>query len=108
MAAGGGWFVSGIAKFALTRAEEALRQIAGLDGAQVELRNDGTHIQWRKVTELTWHDLVSLADITGPEGPQGPQGPEGPQGEAGPVGSAGADGREVELQASETTYSGGT
>lgn len=109
--------MSGVAKFALTRAEEALRQIAGLDGAQVELRNDGTHIQWRKVTEPTWHDLVPLADITGPEGPQGPQGPEGPQGETGQVGPegptgplgpegeqgpAGADGREVELQASET------
>lgn len=30
----------------------------------VELRNNGTHIQWRFVGYTTWYDLVPLADLT--------------------------------------------
>ena len=54
----------------------------GQDGREVELRNNGTHIQWRYVGEddSAWRDLVALDAITGGSGADG------------------ADGREVELQ----------
>ena len=52
------------------------------DGREVELRNNGTHIQWRYVGEddSAWRDLVALDAITGGSGADG------------------ADGREVELR----------
>ena len=58
---------------------EALK---GDDGREVELRNNGTYIQWRYVGEddNAWRDLVALDAITGGDGADG------------------ADGREVELQ----------
>ena len=54
----------------------------GQDGREVELRNNGTHIQWRYVGEddSAWRDLVALDAITGGSGADG------------------ADGREVELR----------
>ena len=58
---------------------EALK---GDDGREVELRNNGTYIQWRYAGEddNAWRDLVALDAITGGDGADG------------------ADGREVELQ----------
>lgn len=53
----------------------------GIDGEEVELRSDGTHIQWKYADEVMWNNLVPLEDLRGP---------------------AGNDGREVELQVSET------
>lgn len=41
---------------------------------EIELRNDGTYIQYRYVTTDTWIDLISIAEITGPAGPAGPAG----------------------------------
>jgi hypothetical protein len=41
---------------------------------EIEIRNDGTYIQYRYVGEVDWIDLVALADITGPQGPQGEPG----------------------------------
>jgi len=41
---------------------------------EIELRNDGTYIQYRYVTTDTWIDLISIAEITGPQGPEGPAG----------------------------------
>jgi hypothetical protein len=41
---------------------------------EIEIRNNGTYIQYRYVGEVDWIDLVSLADITGPAGPQGDPG----------------------------------
>ena len=54
----------------------------GQDGREVELRNNGTHIQWRYAGEddSAWRDLVALDAITGGSGADG------------------ADGREVELR----------
>ena len=54
----------------------------GQDGREVELRNNGTHIQWRYAGEddNAWRDLVALDAITGGSGADG------------------ADGREVELR----------
>ena len=58
---------------------EALK---GNDGREVELRNNGTHIQWRYAGEgdSAWRDLVALDSITGDDGADG------------------ADGREVQLR----------
>lgn len=96
---------------------------AGQDGREVELSTSASHLMWRYVGELTWNNLVALADITGPKGdtgekgdtgdagPQGIQGPKGDTGETGPQGPAGADGggsgggadgREVELRKNTT------
>ena len=54
----------------------------GEDGREVELRNNGTQIQWKYTDEpdTAWRDLVALDAITGGDGADG------------------ADGREVELQ----------
>lgn len=54
----------------------------GEDGREVELRNNGTQIQWKYEDEpdTAWRDLVALDAITGGDGADG------------------ADGREVELQ----------
>jgi hypothetical protein len=41
---------------------------------EIELRNDGTYIQYRYVGEVDWINLIALADITGPQGPQGDPG----------------------------------
>jgi hypothetical protein len=41
---------------------------------EIEIRNDGTYIQYRYVGEVDWINLVALADITGPQGPQGEPG----------------------------------
>ena len=54
----------------------------GQDGREVELRNNGTQIQWKYTDEpdTAWRDLVALDAITGGSGADG------------------ADGREVELR----------
>lgn len=42
-----------------------------------ELRNNGTAIQWKYSDEADWHDLVAIADITGPTGQKGADGANG-------------------------------
>mgnify|MGYP001135241438 FL=1 len=37
-------------------------------GREVELKNNGTAIQWRYTNENEWHDLVLLADLRGEDG----------------------------------------
>ena len=73
----------------------------GQDGRDIELQNNGTHIQWRYVGASGWTDLVALTSITGAQGPQGTagaagatgtQGPKGDQGDTGPQGPAGTAG----------------
>ena len=62
---------------------------------EIEIRKNTTHIQWRRVGEYTWKDLVSLAELKGPTGPTGPTGPKGdrgPTGATGPTGPKGATG----------------
>lgn len=41
---------------------------------EIEIRNNGTYIQYRYVGEVNWINLIALADITGPQGPQGDPG----------------------------------
>ena len=43
----------------------------GVDGKQVEMRSNGTHIQWKYTTDLTWNNLVLLEDLRGPKGNDG-------------------------------------
>lgn len=40
----------------------------GGSGREVELKNNGTAIQWRYTNENEWHDLVLLADLRGKDG----------------------------------------
>lgn len=56
----------------------------GEDGREVELQNNGTHIQWRYVGDPTWTNLVALSTLVGPAGDDG------------------ADGRDPEFQVSGT------
>jgi hypothetical protein len=43
----------------------------GGDAREVELRNNGTYIQWHYVGELVWYDLVALTDLKGDKGDDG-------------------------------------
>jgi integrin beta 8 len=65
----------------------------GDDGREIELRNDGTNVQWRYVGDPTWINIILLEDLRG---------------------APGTDGREIELRATGsyiqwryTTGSGG-
>lgn len=60
----------------------------GHSGDNVELRNDGSSIQWRPVdvegnATYMWTDIISLNDIRGPQGETGEQGIQGEKGEQG-------------------------
>lgn len=66
---------------------------AGVDGKNVEIRANTTHLQWRWQGDAIWQNLTPLEDLRGPQGLQGPEGPQGlqgPQGDAGPQGPIGA------------------
>ncbi len=41
---------------------------SGTDGREVELQNNGTHIQWRYEGEEYWNNLVDLLDLKGSDG----------------------------------------
>lgn len=43
----------------------------GNDGREVEFQKSATHIQWRFLGEVTWNDLVALADLKGDDGADG-------------------------------------
>ena len=67
----------------------------GSDAREVELRKSDTALQWRYTGDSEWNDLISLAEITGPQGEPGAQGPKGdtgPQGEKGDTGPQGEKG----------------
>jgi hypothetical protein len=72
----------------------------GSDGREVLLQATTSWVQWQYVGASTWDNLVSIADLTGPQGEQGIQ---GIQGLPGISGTSGTDGREVLLQAT-TSY----
>lgn len=44
---------------------------AGVDGREVEMQKNSTHVQWRYVGDPTWINLIPLTDITGPSGSNG-------------------------------------
>ena len=67
---------------------------SGVDAREIELRKSATAIQWRYTGDETWHDLVALVEITGPQGEPGPKGDTGPQGEKGETGTQGPTGEQ--------------
>ena len=68
----------------------------GQDGREVELRNNGTYIQWRYVGEddNAWRNLAALSDLVGPAGQAGADGQDGKNGVDGQNGKDGADGKD--------------
>ncbi len=64
----------------------------GVDGKQVEMRSNGTYVQWRFVGDTTWIDLVAITALQGPQGLQGIQGLKGDKGDKGDTGDTGAQG----------------
>lgn len=46
----------------------------GKDGREIEIRNNGTAIQWRYVGDEAWTDLVQLSDLKGQKGDPGEDG----------------------------------
>lgn len=71
----------------------------GLPGAEIELRVNDTHVQWRVVGAATWTNLIALSAITGPAGATGATGAAGA---AGATGAPGSNGLSPELQVSGT------
>lgn len=64
----------------------------GSDAREIELQKSSTALQWRYTGDETWNDLISLAEITGPQGTPGPQGDPGEPGVQGPKGDTGPKG----------------
>ena len=58
---------------------QEIGEVAGQDGREVELGSNDTHLLWRYVGEGNddWRELISKAEITGPQGPQGEKGEPG-------------------------------
>lgn len=48
-----------------------LGELEGPAGREIELQTSVTHIQWRYVGDVSWTDLIALADITGADGGDG-------------------------------------
>lgn len=56
---------------------------AGVSGKQVYLWADEEGINWRYVGDTGRNQLISIAELMGPQGPKGQQGPQGEQGPPG-------------------------
>ena len=54
---------------------------SGVDGREVELQTNSTHIQWRYSGESEWRNLIELERLEGPSGPPGPSGAKGETGQ---------------------------
>jgi len=98
--------------------------INGADGREIEVQKGTTHIQWRYIGETDWRNLVSLIDLKGEQGLQGEAGLPGVDGKSayqswidlgnngteqdfidslkGEQGIQGIQGKEIEIQKSET------
>ena len=63
----------------------ALDIATGQDGREIEIERQGDYIVWRYVGETAWNNLISVADITGPQGPQGEKGEKGEPGDVAEV-----------------------
>ncbi len=59
---------------------------------RLEVRNDGTAIQWKYSDETDWHDLVALTELRGVSGENGKDGADGTNGISGRNGADGRDG----------------
>ena len=58
----------------------------------IDLRNNGTAIQWKYADETDWHDLVSISELKGAAGQNGADGAKGDDG---------ADGKNIEIRKTE-------
>ena len=67
----------------------------GINGKEIELNVNDTHIQWRYIGDTEWKDLYPLVSL------KGAQGEKGDQGVPGENGINGTNGKEIELQASD-------
>ena len=80
---------------------------------RTEVRNSGTAIQWKYSDESDWHDLVTIAELTGAAGENGADGIDGKDGvngndgingtngvngKDGKNGTNGKDGKNIEIQ----------
>ena len=59
---------------------------------RTEVRNSGTAIQWKYSDESDWHDLVTIAELTGAAGENGADGIDGKDGVNGNDGINGTNG----------------
>ena len=59
---------------------------------RLEVRNNGTAIQWKYSDETDWHDLVALTELRGAAGENGKDGANGENGIDGKNGINGKDG----------------
>lgn len=69
-----------------------IRAGSSSEAREIELQKSSTALQWRYTGDETWNDLVTLAEITGPQGLTGDTGPKGDPGEQGPTGPQGEKG----------------
>ena len=65
---------------------------SGKDGREVELKNNGTAIQWRYVGDSSWTDLVQLSELKGEKGDKGDHGDKGEKGADGVTPTIGENG----------------
>jgi hypothetical protein len=63
--------------------------IPGKDGREIELRNNGTSVEWRYKDDPSWTQLIPLSSITGPKGDKGDPGVKGDTGQQGLKGDPG-------------------
>lgn len=81
--------------FALLPTPSPKRMPSGRDGLEVELRSDGSYIQWRYKGYRQWNNIVSIKELIGPRGQTGQIGPRGElglKGDRGPRGERGEKG----------------
>ena len=70
------------------------RQPASPASDRLEVRNNGTAIQWKYSDETDWHDLVALDELRGSAGENGKDGIDGKDGKDGVNGKNGIDGKD--------------
>ena len=61
---------------------------------RVEVRNNGTAIQWKYSDETDWRDLAALTELYGADGKDGTDGKDGINGADGKDGANGIDGKD--------------
>lgn len=68
--------------------------VDGLDASQILIREGETHIQWQRVGDVEWKDLISIDEIKlGIKGEKGDQGDKGIKGDKGNKGNKGDVGK---------------
>ena len=74
------------------RPKNTSSQSNGRDGNEVEIRFDGSYIQWRYKGFNKWIDLISVLELRGEQGKPGLNGRDGAKGEKGDPGIQGLQG----------------